>query len=40
VRILNGYNVTMRKKNNEDRQIFTFNSNVDLPDTVGMYPNK
>jgi hypothetical protein len=35
VKVMNGYNVTMRGERTQHRHTFSFNGNVKLPDTVG-----
>jgi hypothetical protein len=35
--MMNDNNITMQGKGNQDRHTFIFDSNVDLPDTVGRF---
>jgi len=37
---MNGYNVSMKGERSRDRDSFTFNPNVKLPDTVGMHKHQ
>jgi hypothetical protein len=36
---MNGYNATMREERKRDHDTFTFDPNLNLPDTVGMHIN-
>jgi hypothetical protein len=37
---MNGFNATMHAQRAPNRNVFTRNPNVKLPDTVGLYKNK